>query len=173
MSGITTAWSERLDEYVKAVEEDYVSRTDSRRWELSNAFTKEYLVKDYPVLLSSVRCGVSIQPGWAALVHSLCSDITMVMAANPTLNVRVEQVKQKLGWLRFYGSVYTHAVVQDELVTQITVAPEHIAAKNKINQLISAAQTQSASICEVCGRPGQIVNVSGWLAAACERHGQP
>jgi len=173
MSGITSAWSEKLAEYVAAVEADYLHRTDERRWKLMEEFTQEFLIKDYPVLLSNVRCGVSVQPGWGMLVHNLCSDITMVMAANSNLKVKVEQVKQKLGSLRFYASVYTNATIIDDLVTKVEVAPEHMVAREKIRALIQKAEADSTFTCEVCGAPGNIVNLSGWLQASCKKHGKP
>jgi len=174
MSGITSAWSEKLAEYVAAVEADYIHRTDERRWKLMEEFTKEFLIKDYPVLLSNVRCGVSVQPGWGMLVHNLCSDITMVMAANPGLKITVDQVKQKFGAMRFYAQVYTTATDLDGIfLTNIKVAPEHEAAKEKIRALIQKAEADSTFTCEVCGAPGNIVNLSGWLQASCKKHGKP
>lgn len=171
MSGITAAWSEKLAEYVAAVEACQTEqRISTLPWGLSEAFTKEFLVKDYPVLLGNVRCGVSIQPGWASLVHDLCSDITMVMAANPTLKVRVDQVKQKLGSLRFYAMAYTSLEEKDGHLFNFKVEPQLEDAKNHINRLIANAENASAYICEVCGQPGKIINSSGYLRASCERH---
>ena len=61
--------------------------------------------------------------------------------------VVAEQVKEKFGTLRFYTN----------------------GTDDYISGAISMAESMSANICEVCGKPGR-TNVTGWLEVRCSEH---
>ena len=61
--------------------------------------------------------------------------------------VRVSQVKEKFGTLRFYYS----------------------GGDDYISGLVSMAESMSAATCEECGKPGR-TNSGGWLRTLCEEH---
>jgi hypothetical protein len=101
----------------------------------------EKIFADYPELYS--KCDdFYVGPGWLPLIYKLSAELA---ACAP--DVRVMQVKNKFGGLRFYieaGSPATHV-------------------------LIELAETASFGICDQCGEPGEPRGES-WVATRCERH---
>lgn len=90
--------------------------------------------------------------GWADLLVELCENIQKHLNTMPKDMVRelvALQVKEKYGTLRFYISGY------DET----------------LDKLIVDAEEKSATICEMCGKPGK-VRGSLWLYTACDEHTQ-
>lgn len=97
----------------------------------------------------------SIREGWKDLVEMLCGAIVFheknnVDSAEYT-QVRIKQVKEKFGSLRFYYS----------------------GGDRYIRGLVDLAEMMSSTICEVCGEKGEIVNSSGYYHAACKKHVNP
>ena len=85
--------------------------------------------------------------GWYALINALCAELQGLTARYGEPQIVVSQVKEKFGKLR----VHVH---------------EASPAQHKA---IAAAERMSASICEVCGEPGQLVR-DGFYRTRCERH---
>lgn len=79
--------------------------------------------------------------GWRDIVVSLCEHL----AALDLPELRIVQVKQKLGGLR----VYTRA------------------GNEETSTLIQAAETEAWMTCEECGVPGERPSVQGRLATLC------
>ena len=84
----------------------------------------------------------SFGEGWDELVEQLTHQI---IARDP--NIRIDQVKEKFGTLRYYVDRAT---------------PE-------VRALIDAAETASESVCERCGEPGTLRR-RGWMATLCDLH---
>ena len=64
-------------------------------------------------------------------------------------DVRVTQVKEKLGSLRVYTEDKT-----DDMVREI----------------VGRAEVRSATICEVCGEAGNLFRDDGWVRVRCVAH---
>lgn len=62
----------------------------------------EVLARRYPYLFGGKRVGISIAPGWLAIVERLRAQIDAVLDPAEKGRVRVVQIKEKLGGLRFY-----------------------------------------------------------------------
>lgn len=95
--------------------------------------------------------GARVNPGWETLVDELHAK---VLEIDP--EVVVEQVKEKLGGLRYYFSCE-----HDEWRT--------------IQALVDEYAARSLSTCEVCGATeGTISDAFGqpWINALCPRHAQ-
>lgn len=60
--------------------------------------------------------------------------------------IQAVQVKEKFGSLRFYTDT----------------------SDDYVEGLISMADSMSARTCEICGKPGHVLNHGGWLSARCE-----
>ena len=98
---------------------------------------------------AGMGCGSGIGEGWLPLVIELDANIAKYVP-----NYVIDQVKEKFGGLRFYiGSV-----------------PEKVSVD--IYKLISNAENESYKICDVCGKEGKRINVSGrgYIATRCELH---
>lgn len=95
-----------------------------------------------------------VQQGWFGLLDELATQIEQRLADEglppPSQSVRVEQIKEKLGGLRFYCSTIS-----------------------SVDDLIDAAEKRSEFICSHCGAPGcQRVRKTGWIITACEQHAE-
>jgi hypothetical protein len=62
----------------------------------------------------------------------------------------ITQIKEKFGGLR----IYVHGGDYDA-----------------IDDIIRTAERECAITCEICGKPGTLRNLKGWLKTACEEHG--
>lgn len=104
--------------------------------------------KKYPEMFESC-IQASVPSGWVPLVDKLCDDIY-----NNDPNVKVLQVKEKFGGLRFYyqGSLYEEGEVVDKLVV--------------------AAEKMSYKTCQKCGivdnHKVETVGEGWWIKTLCE-----
>jgi hypothetical protein len=89
--------------------------------------------------------------GWRDLLERAC--VRMENAVDNDDAFIVEQIKEKLGTLRFYWS--------GELSQE---------AEAKVKEAIALAEARSACTCEICGAEGRLYNRGGWLATACAQH---
>lgn len=87
-------------------------------------------------------CEISCGDGWFDLVYELCTKLKETVYDD----FFVSQVKEKLGGLRFY----VHG------------------AKDEEWDLISEYEEKSYTICEGCGKPGEIKKIGGWFSTACD-----
>jgi len=86
--------------------------------------------------------------GWFEILWSLCASLeklaqTEITEGRPPL--RLVQVKEKYGSLRVYVD----------------------GGSDEAMELIDAAETASETICEVCGKPGNIQCIRGWDKCLC------
>jgi hypothetical protein len=93
---------------------------------------------------SLISFGLDIGDGWFELVKELVINIAKLDVDH---KVKVFQVKEKFGTLRFYID----------------------GGNDKINELISIAEHKSERICEVCGDDGYIDNSKYWVVALCDK----
>lgn len=97
------------------------------------------------------RIGGNVNPGWVPIVDELQAAILEI---DP--DVKVEQVKEKFGGLRYY------------YFTDSDREPE-------IEELVRAAEVKAAKTCEVCGADapdGPDTWGQGWLNTLCPTHGK-
>lgn len=93
----------------------------------------EYMTIDREDALASVGIG------WAKLINALYD--------NMPESVRVLQVKEKFGGLRFYV----------------------VGASEEFSNLIDKCEAESEHICEYCGKPGKLRKLS-WIKTLCNEH---
>lgn len=112
--------------------------------EIDNKF-RDLLIHNFPNIYQT-QSDVLIDVGWNDIVYELSQKI------NETgLHIRVCQVKEKFGELRFYYSP------KDET----------------INQLIAEASKKASKTCEKCGQLGRLYDNQGWISIFCESHRKP
>ncbi|MBA6105907.1 DUF2384 domain-containing protein [Pseudomonas monteilii] len=85
--------------------------------------------------------------GWAGLIDGVLHLVGRY-AADLKLEVRITTVKEKFGELR----IYQHG--GDVIV----------------DQAFDITEMVSGHVCELCGRPGSVMDYEGWLQARCEHH---
>ena len=104
---------------------------------------------EFPILfgLGKFR-SLWVGQGWFEILWSLCvaiEGIAKSRIADGFPPVRVVQVKEKYGTLRFYVE----------------------GGCQEVEDLIDAAETRSEFTCEACGRPGNLLEISGWWQTLC------
>ena len=91
----------------------------------------------------------AVGDGWEPIIRKLSEKILTEYLTWPSEQqalFQVVQIKEKFGGLRYYYD------------------GEHTEA---INQAIHDAETASYCTCELCGAPGERVNVTGWIQTLC------
>jgi len=101
--------------------------------------------KEYPKLFENVYCGYSCGAGWYPLLHTLCK-LLQSYAENKSLNIRIAQIKEKFGGLRFY----------------------YDGADDYAEGLVRMAEAMSWHICEDCGTTESVETKGGWIKTLCE-----
>lgn len=91
----------------------------------------------------TIECG----QGWHELINQLCIEIERVLPPNTPIKIR--QIKEKFGGLRFYADA------------------DHI---DKVFEIIQEYERVSFTICENCGATEKVVTkpVCGWIKTFCE-----
>ena len=103
-----------------------------------------------PVEENAMGRGIECEDGWFDLIDSLCYTIQWWIANCEMPPVRIVQVKEKSGTLRFY-----------------------FRGGNDITRGMKAmAETMSASLCETCGSPGRLRNELKYKQTLCDFHRQ-
>ena len=122
----------------------------------------EKLVRSFPLLFAdraadlrrTAMCwGFECGDGWFDIIWRLSEKLEPLIAAmakdttEPEWLPRASQVKEKYGELSFYMSC----------------------GSDEIFKLCNAAEIESATVCETCGKPGKLRGVS-WYYTACDEH---
>lgn len=89
--------------------------------------------------------GAEVQDGWKNLLDGL---FVKLITLDPMRTVRVLQIKEKFGGLRFY----VHG------------------ANKQVHDLISEYESESYKICEECGEPGALRIDGYWYKTRCSKH---
>ena len=109
---------------------------------------QEYFPKAYPKMFQGQYGGIACGEGWFNVLNMLCRNIQSYLNWKPDVpQVVVDQVKEKLGTLRFYyhgGDEY-------------------------IKGLVSMAEAITEVTCEECGSTGTL-RQGGWIKTLCDVH---
>lgn len=107
--------------------------------EQKEIFEKYYAYIGYP------NCGIDFPVGWNKIVESIFS-----FAQEKEYLIKVKQIKEKFGGLRFYYDV--------------------IGERNEEwDKEISLLEGMGDLTCQWCGEPGEKVS-GGWIVTACDEH---
>lgn len=94
--------------------------------------------------------GITCGDGWYYLIYGLCERIQKELDKKGNEDLKkefaVNQVKEKLGGLRFY--VY--------------------GSNSEIDKLIDRVEKLSFKICEHCGKDGKLVEIKDWRFTLCK-----
>ena len=108
--------------------------------------------EEFPILFGGGNyISLWVGQGWFEILWNLCvslEGIARTRIADGHAPVRVVQVKEKYGSLRFYVD----------------------GGCSEIHDLIDAAETASESTCEACGKPGNILCIREWYQTLCPYH---
>lgn len=115
-----------------------------------NVKLQQKIFNDFPRLFkrngiraSPIDLGIDCENGWYKLIYELCQDLTRYLDNLPKQtfidNIKVEQIKEKFGTLRFYVSHYD----------------------DYTRERIQKAESQSWITCEICGGKKATLTVRG------------
>ena len=94
--------------------------------------------------------GVSTNPGWYPLVEKLLLDIRALPKDDGL--VRINQIKEKFGGLRFYA--------------EVSGSEEY---KERVRGMIEQAEKEASRTCVFCSNPG-VLRTAEWLRVTCDKH---
>lgn len=123
--------------------------------------TREELISKCGYMFSLAQSTDEIYPisfgfecgnGWYELIERCTLDIAIL---DTEKIVRVLQVKEKFGTLRYYVSFDSEKELDRSYY-------------DNIYERISEAEKESSITCEVCGKSGKLNTSSGWLTTLCE-----
>ena len=107
---------------------------------------QDYFPTVYPKMFDGKYGGIAVGKGWFNILNMMCRNIQSHIDWKPEVpQVKVLQVKEKFGTLRFYyegGDEYIHG-------------------------LTSMAEAMSEVTCEDCGVPGTL-RQDGWMHVTCD-----
>lgn len=107
-----------------------------------------FVDKDLPMTQTCMCWGFDCGDGWFDILDELCKKITARCEEMGYTDVRVSQVKEKWGTLRFYMN---HA-------------------DDEIYKYIDEAEAKSENTCEKCGAPGTCaLTTNGWYGVRCDK----
>lgn len=132
-----------------------LSREQIDNWVVSPTDNVQELAKKYPTLYD-LSWGFECENGWYVLLDKLSQAI---LALPHSEHVRVVQVKEKYGTLRYYFHV----------ALELDDPDAYNDIYNAINPLVEQAELLSSRICEVCGEPGKTRGQS-WYRTTCDAH---
>ena len=114
----------------------------------------DLLCERYPLIFarrhgeSCMARGFSCGDGWFSLIDTLCRHLQFDTDRNDAPQVVAEQVKEKLGTLRFYAK----------------------SSNEHQRGMIDFACAISARLCEECGSPGTLIEDRGCYMTRCAEH---
>lgn len=118
---------------------------------------REELRLSYAPWFDDLDLGFQCGDGWREIVTQLTGAIAVIVGGpDAAPGIRVVQVKEKLGTLRYYA----------------WYVPEPYA--DAVWQAIQGAENDSARICETCGQTGRLrESRDGYWHTACDVHAVP
>lgn len=108
------------------------------------------------IALFGFECG----DGWFDLLKELLIEIKAICVDNPGITVRVVQVKEKFGSLRFYYDFILEDGIGFEGNANVDL---------EVDAAIEKAEQRSKEECEKCGKPSTITSNGCWLSNRCNQ----
>lgn len=108
--------------------------------------------KTYPKMFQPGYGGFAIGAGWWPIIESLCARIQQYTNwknkdVEQVEQVKVTQIKEKFGGLRFY----------------------YDGGDSYVDGLVDMAEEWAGKTCEMCGKPGHSRG-GGWIRTLCDEH---
>lgn len=106
--------------------------------------------------------------GWMPVMADMCREVDELMRGRID---RYEffwiQFKEKFGIGRFY---FTFRDMADPYGQQEEYSPEAAELRRALLEVKLRAEGRTASLCEVCGQPAELIRDQGWLSTLCPEH---
>ena len=122
--------------------------------------------------------GLEMRNGWFQLIWDMCTEITEAYkAAGEPIDLVIDQAKEKWGTLRFYWrpqsqKMLFHAFDNLGGGPSMRVRPGFSEVHQRVGEIVSKYEKQSAHVCEICGASGSLRTDLGWVQTLCDEHYQ-
>lgn len=150
----------RMTEHTRLMNELLKAREDNDEEAIKRLEEERSNVGSY----NPIAFGFEHDSGWYDLLDEL---MTKIEENDPEKTVRVVQIKEKLGGLRFYTA--RSPVVMD-IFGVGSFSMEKSGDPMEISDIIDEYQDKSYTVCELCGKPGRLCSDSAWLKTVCKEH---
>lgn len=114
---------------------------------LFKKYPKIFKQKDMPMEQTAMCWGLQCGDGWYDIIDKTCEILQWYTDRNGHPQVEFNTVKEK------YGELVMDTDRKDDFQ----------------NGIITMAQYLSSFICELCGKPGKLIDRKGWLSTLCEK----
>lgn len=108
----------------------------------------------YPSILREIS-EFDVKEGWFDLVADMLKEINLIANVNPEKDIKIVQIKQKLGELR----VYVNGIINGSITYNI---PD-------ISDIIKKYVNIASITCEDCGYEGRLEESDDWLHVSCSK----
>lgn len=118
--------------------------------------------------------GCDVSDGWYNLIHDMCAEIEKAYKeANLEVDIVPVQVKEKFGSLRFYYDIREkekniHAIDALNVGSIRIGASDNEGIYDKVREIIYKYEDKSKSVCERCGKEGELRRDLGWITCLCD-----
>lgn len=100
--------------------------------------------------------GFECHDGWREIIEDLTDELVEITGGvDHAPEMRVVQIKEKLGTLRYY----------------VWHVPDGF--HDAVYAAVDRAEEKSATVCEICGAPGQLGKTGGRVDTSCPEHRDP
>lgn len=114
--------------------------------ELIGKYPMFFELRKEPKPFYPIAFGIECGNGWYDLLDKLFQDIVKICEEKELPIPKITQIKEKFAALCFYVE----------------------SADSEIFELIHEAERVSRTVCETCGKPGNVKNVKGWYITICD-----
>ena len=139
----------------------------------------EDLAKSYPELIEKSQCDESlgVDVGWFNIIDALCGSICQPLTtAKSRLKAAIEYPRNENG--KYIAECTERYNKELEALPIITTIKEKFAglrvyvenSNDRVDALIGMASLLARHTCEVCGKPGELDDTTGWMKIHCKDH---
>lgn len=133
------------------------------------------LKEKYAYMFVAPRFGQDLYRGWLADFIAACHHVDQLLGDDKR-GFHFRQIKEKLGWARYYWRTEKLKPLRLSLFTNEGVLERQHGlesaddVENEISQILLNAEKSSRQKCIVCSEPAESRSFGGWLVCTCERH---
>lgn len=107
---------------------------------------------------------IDVGDGWYGLLYDMCKEITEVLETEgESVNLVVEQIKEKFGGLRFYFHL------NREKQESLHLLPGEDRVYEEIFNIAEKYEDRSWDVCEICGCGGTLRRDLIWMSTLCDK----
>lgn len=130
----------------------------------------------YAYMFAAPHFGQDFYRGWLADFIVACDHVDQLLGEDKR-GFHFRQIKEKLGWARYYWRTQKVKPLRLSLFTSDGVLERLHGlenaddAENQIAEILLTAEKSSRQKCIVCAAPAETRSFEGWLVCTCEQHG--